>query len=247
MLKFVAALLFAYVTVYVTKTPHIAEATFIAKIFGFMLSAIAAVYGFGIGLKIRNFAMPDFVVTDGGAASLIKTKLFWAIGIQLISAAVAAFITTAIFFNWFGASPETLAEHHAARVRAGQEQYAREHPEEVAADARQKSIEAKEMAQAEAQRKISEAREKILSQSSDLQLEYTSAKMSCDKELSASKDGVFDYSANKWIIKPQPDNPYGKSCGVAKALLERIRQMGVCRAPEGGDGTWAPCAELKSQ
>lgn len=118
MLRCISAILISYIAVYITKYPIIEHAGFFTKIFGFLFTIAVSFYAFKIGEKIRDFAMPDFIITDGGATSAIKAKLFWKIGIQIIASAVGALLATLLFFKIFGPSERDIAAEEAARIQA---------------------------------------------------------------------------------------------------------------------------------
>jgi len=66
------------------------------SIFGMAFAVIAGTLGGTvgalIGLWLRNTLQPDFVITDGRASSMAKTKFFWWIGPQLIGFFAGCFV-----------------------------------------------------------------------------------------------------------------------------------------------------------
>jgi hypothetical protein len=62
----------------------VVTASFLSKFFAFFVGTLGGWLGVFIGDAIRQFALPDSFYTSGGMGSIIKTKLFWAIGPQLI-------------------------------------------------------------------------------------------------------------------------------------------------------------------
>ena len=60
----------------------------LAVIVGMPLGTI----GGAIGDALRKAAHPDAILTTGGMTDILKTKLFWAIGPQLIGVCIGSFI-----------------------------------------------------------------------------------------------------------------------------------------------------------
>lgn len=63
-----------------------------AMVFMLASSIIFGLIGSSIGRALRNFSLPDAVYTNGGMSTLIKTKLFWMIGPQLIGLQIGSII-----------------------------------------------------------------------------------------------------------------------------------------------------------
>lgn len=54
------------------------------KVVAVLVGTATGTVGAWIGEAIRRYALPDGFFTDGGMTSILKTKLFWAIGPQFI-------------------------------------------------------------------------------------------------------------------------------------------------------------------
>lgn len=67
----------------------------IAKCFGFIFGTIFSFVGVYIGDLVRKAVLPD-AIYGSGMTDLIKQKLFWFIGPQLIGGAIGAFIGASI-------------------------------------------------------------------------------------------------------------------------------------------------------
>ena len=80
----VATFVMSIVWLSVTASPKVLVAGFFAKFFTVIIGTVLGTLGVVIGDAIRRFAHPDAVYTTGGFFDIIKTKLFWMCGPQLI-------------------------------------------------------------------------------------------------------------------------------------------------------------------
>jgi hypothetical protein len=102
----------------------------------FIFGCPLAVAGWFVGRAVRNFARPDFVMTTDGFTGLVKIKLFWMFGPQLISVFVALLITDGIVNKIF--PPALDRPSMISQWKAGDE----ERPSDFAAGINPPSIDA---------------------------------------------------------------------------------------------------------
>lgn len=249
MIRFLSAIIIAFLSVYVTNSSQIANANFFAKFIGFIFSFVVSYYGFMIGEKVRNALVPDFVLTDGRVTSIAKAKLFWAIGPQLIATFIAAIIATMIFFKIFGPSAATVQQRKVAEQAAAEEQWKRDHPQEAAKIAQEKAERERQDAENEAQFKKNEARERLLDQSSLLRSDFATANSNCVFGKSRSAERTeWDALNQKAVTIPAKPNEEQASCIEADKLLEQIRDKGTCIVRKDDDPMnpdWILCSEVK--
>lgn len=74
---------------------------FFLKFFGVFISIIPGFIGFFIGDAIRKFTIPDMIFTTGGMASIMKEKLFWMCGPQIIGIVIGTAVGASQFFKLF--------------------------------------------------------------------------------------------------------------------------------------------------
>ena len=67
----------------------------VSKVFGFISGTIFSFIGVYIGDFVRKAVLPD-VIYSSGMTDMIKQKLFWFIGPQLIGGAIGAFVGASI-------------------------------------------------------------------------------------------------------------------------------------------------------
>lgn len=80
----VVAFLLAILMVTRNNSYMVMSAGFFAKFFAVIVGSALGLGGAMIGDSIRRFALPDAFFTNGGMGSIIRTKLFWMIGPQVI-------------------------------------------------------------------------------------------------------------------------------------------------------------------
>jgi hypothetical protein len=69
---------------------------FFSRIFIFIFATIFSFVGILIGDAVRKIAIPDSIFTTGGIFAILKQKLFWFIGPQLVGALIGGSIGSAI-------------------------------------------------------------------------------------------------------------------------------------------------------
>lgn len=72
---------------------------FFLKLIGAAIATIPGYIGFLIGDFLRKLTIPDAIITSGGMGAILKEKLFWFCGPQLIGIIVGVVIGTGGFFN----------------------------------------------------------------------------------------------------------------------------------------------------
>ena len=65
----------------------------------FITGSIGGTIGMAIGRIVRDWVRPDFIVTGDGMKGLVKARLFWAIGPQLIGMLVGLFLLSSTFIT----------------------------------------------------------------------------------------------------------------------------------------------------
>jgi len=78
------------------------ESGFFLKLIIGIGASITAMIGFFIGDVLRKFVVPDAVFTSGGFFKLLKIKLFWMCGPQLIGIGIGAIIGVSMLGSLFG-------------------------------------------------------------------------------------------------------------------------------------------------
>ena len=68
------------------------KVTFWMRVIIVIVAPIGGIIGMSIGRLLRDWVRPSFIMTSGGMASLLKTKLFWALGPQAIGLGIGEFI-----------------------------------------------------------------------------------------------------------------------------------------------------------
>lgn len=64
--------------------------------FAFIVGSVLGIIGGLVGDCIRKIALPDGYITSGGIFSILKIKLFWAIGPQVVGVCIGAVVGTAL-------------------------------------------------------------------------------------------------------------------------------------------------------
>lgn len=75
----------------------------------FVFSVPLAIIGFQIGKILRDFVMPDLIITNGGFGGLLKAKLFWMAGPQAIGAFLGLVIASSVVQKIFTPLPPPLS------------------------------------------------------------------------------------------------------------------------------------------
>lgn len=78
------SLFFAILFVTKNSSEMVLMASTFAKFLAILAGLAAGLIGAAIGEALRRFALPDGFFTSGGMTSIVKTKLFWLFGPQLI-------------------------------------------------------------------------------------------------------------------------------------------------------------------
>jgi hypothetical protein len=92
----IAALVIATLGCTFNNSPMVLRAGIFAKLFAVIVGTGLGLLGALIGDAIRRFAQPDFILTNGGMASLIWIRIFWKIGPQAIGLFVGVAIGCAM-------------------------------------------------------------------------------------------------------------------------------------------------------
>ena len=79
-----AAFILTCFMVFNNSSHNVRSAGFFAKTFAILLGTVFGAGGAMIGDAIRRFTQPDSIYTNGGMGSILKAKLFWKFGPQLI-------------------------------------------------------------------------------------------------------------------------------------------------------------------
>lgn len=90
---------FAVLAVTRNTSAMVLGATFFGKFFGVIVGTAIGTAGALLGDAIRRFALPDGFITEGGMGSIIRTKLFWMVGPQLIGLVIGTCLGIALVLN----------------------------------------------------------------------------------------------------------------------------------------------------
>lgn len=80
-------------------SPIVLGAGFFMKSLACLVGALTGWIGALLGDAIRKFAAPDAMFTSGGMGSIIKMKLFWLIGPQLVGLIFGALLGITLVLN----------------------------------------------------------------------------------------------------------------------------------------------------
>jgi len=92
----IVSFIIAAIIVTHNTSPMVVLASFGAKVFAAIVGTIFGLAGAAIGEAFRRFALPDRFFTTGGMTSIIKTKLFWMVGPQIIGMLIGVFLGAAL-------------------------------------------------------------------------------------------------------------------------------------------------------
>ncbi len=92
----IAAATVSIFTCFFTHSVPVEVASVFMKILAALAGTIAGVVCALIGDALRRAVHPDVVITNGGFFSLLGTKLFWAVGPQLVGLGIGVFFAIAI-------------------------------------------------------------------------------------------------------------------------------------------------------
>lgn len=92
----IVSLIFAALFTFNNNSHMVMSAGVLLKIVAVVVGTATGLIGAGIGEALRRYALPDGFFTDGGMTSILKTKLFWAIGPQFIGMFLGMAIGAAI-------------------------------------------------------------------------------------------------------------------------------------------------------
>lgn len=95
----VASVAFTIFAIAVNVSPAVLGAGLLAKIFAGVVGSVFGLAGALLGNAFRNFARPDAVFTNGGVASLVWIKIFWAIGPQVIGLVIGSAFGVGLIVN----------------------------------------------------------------------------------------------------------------------------------------------------
>ncbi len=88
----IAATAFSIFICVFNNAAMVVYASLFAKILAVVAASVAGTAGALIGDALRRAVHPDMVITNGGFFSLLGTKLFWAVGPQVIGLVVCALV-----------------------------------------------------------------------------------------------------------------------------------------------------------
>lgn len=88
--------IFAALFTFNNNSAMVLMASGLLKVVAVLVGTATGTLGAWIGEAIRRYALPDGFFTDGGITSILKTKLFWAIGPQFIGMFLGMSIGAAI-------------------------------------------------------------------------------------------------------------------------------------------------------
>lgn len=80
-------------------SPIVLSAGFFMKSLACLVGALTGWIGALLGDAIRKFAAPDAMFTSGGMGSIVKMKLFWLFGPQLIGLIFGALLGITLVLN----------------------------------------------------------------------------------------------------------------------------------------------------
>ena len=92
----VVAFIIATIMVVKNNSAMAVNAGFFLKTFAIMVGTILGFVGAMLGDAIRRFALPDGFFTPGGMGSILKTKLFWMVGPQIIGLLIGVVLGAAL-------------------------------------------------------------------------------------------------------------------------------------------------------
>lgn len=87
---------FAALFTFNNNSAMVLMASGLLKVVAVLVGTATGTLGAWIGEAIRRYALPDGFFTDGGMTSILKTKLFWAVGPQFIGMFLGMSIGAAI-------------------------------------------------------------------------------------------------------------------------------------------------------
>ena len=90
------AIALSIVSCTVTNSPLVLSASLFEKLAAVCAGSIAGSLLALVGDALRRTVRPDFIITNGGLFSLLLTKLFWAVGPQLIGLCIGVFVAVAM-------------------------------------------------------------------------------------------------------------------------------------------------------
>ena len=93
-----AAALFS-ACVYDGKVNHrvVVQVSFWVRAGVFIAGTVGGTIGMMLGRFARDLVRPDFIITGGGMSGLVKARLFWALGPQLIGMLAGLFLSAGGF------------------------------------------------------------------------------------------------------------------------------------------------------
>ena len=92
----IAALALSIVSCTLNNSAIVLSAGLLAKILAVIAGTVAGTVCALVGDALRRAVRPDMVITNGGFFGLLGTKLFWALGPQLIGLAIGVFLTITV-------------------------------------------------------------------------------------------------------------------------------------------------------
>ena len=95
----IAAFIHAYTYDGIVSQRVVIQVTFWVRAGMFITGSIGGTIGMAIGRIVRDWVRPDFIVTGDGMKGLVKARLFWAIGPQLIGMLVGLFLLSSTFIT----------------------------------------------------------------------------------------------------------------------------------------------------
>lgn len=95
----VLALIYAATYDGIVQRKVIIQVTFLVRVGIFIFGTVGGTVGMYIGRVIRDLVHPDFIITSDGMKGLIKARLFWAVGPQLIGMLIGFYVLVGLFIK----------------------------------------------------------------------------------------------------------------------------------------------------
>lgn len=95
----IAAFIHAYTYDGIVQKKFVIQVTFWVRAGIFITGTIGGTLGMLVGRLFRDWVRPDFILTGDGVKGLVKARLFWAVGPQLIGMLVGLLMLSAAFIH----------------------------------------------------------------------------------------------------------------------------------------------------
>lgn len=101
-LYFIISLIISVILAYKYGDEKHLEVSFFMRVLILISGTLVGYLGGVIGDFIRKLAIPDAIFTDGKMASILKAKIFWFIGPQLIGIGIGSFFGAGLIGKLYG-------------------------------------------------------------------------------------------------------------------------------------------------